>query len=152
METNLYWSGRWPVCEMSKCWIWIVVEAEANAKSIESFRDRSLSESTLLTGQFTLMYSRTVCTSQIKVYVGWDGRKLNILEKSLQTLPLEPTPLPSIVWWYAEIADLWELIVLYSYPASKSSPRKSKIGVISHETGSVYLLWYQPTHFLQADS
>ena len=137
---------------MPKCWICIALEPEANAKGVESFRDRSLSKSKLLTGQFTLMYSITVCTSHIKVYLGWGGCKLNTNDKSMQTLSLEPTPLPSIVGWCAEISNLWELIVLYWYPALKSSSRKSKIGVTSYETGSFCLLRHQPTHFLQVDS
>ena len=102
------------------------------------------------------MYSITVCTSHIKVYLGWGGCKLNTNDKILQTLSLEPTPLPSMHqssnWWCAEISNLWELIVLYWYPALKSSSRKSKIGVTSHETGSFCLLRHQPTHFLQVDS
>ena len=95
------------------------------------------------------MCFKTFSTYHIKVYFGFGGFLLKKHIIKLHTEICFPTGFPSTRLWQAEIADLLELVVEYSYLFSNKLSRKLNTKFILHVTGSIYCSLHQLTHFFQ---
>ena len=95
-------------------------------------------------------YSWSVVTGQIPdklVSQLWGTRTINSLHKSGDNGCL-PIAIPSIPGWDMEMAERYELTVLYSFPSLKRSSRNSVMLTKEAKTGSTFLVPHQQTHVL----
>ena len=72
------------------------------ANDTNNFRFNSLSDSVSVDQHWDLTKFITTCTSQVKIYLGFGGCKLNTPGIREETEGVLLTGMPSICLWYAE--------------------------------------------------
>ena len=120
-----------------------------SANIIVSFCVSNFGDSSSLGWNDSITFN-TSSTSHIVVYLGKGGLIFDTPFISLHISLASPMGEPWWPIWYADMVDLYEFMVLYASPFSKSSPRKTKTLFIGHSNGLIFRLSHQPVHLFQA--
>ena len=97
-------SGR-DMKRISMWWIFEALEADVSASNIVSVKVRLLLGRDLLSVQLFFINSRTIWTSQVDEYLGWEGLRLKTPVCRVQTSGFCSTCKPSIFSWKPELAE-----------------------------------------------